>query len=116
MAIYWTVEILRAQYEVLRHSLPFKRWGLPHADWVEFHVGMNPSVRGEWSYDRVKKRHIICISNPTCQTFPTMIRTMMHEMCHMRQHMLGERSEHGRVFNLLADQVCKRHGFERGMF
>jgi hypothetical protein len=37
-------------------------------------------------------------------------------MCHIRQHMLGERSEHGRIFNQLADQVCKRHGFERGMF
>lgn len=112
--LHWTVPQLRGQYEVLRHMPPFKRWGLPPGDEVVFHVTRSKDTRGEWS--RINGLHLIRISNVVCRTVPRMIETMQHEMCHIRQWELGERSEHGRIFNKLADQVCKIHGWERGMF
>lgn len=114
MQLIWTVEQLRAQYEVLWHMRPFHRWRLPHGDEVVFHVTRQKDTRGEWS--RINGHHLIRISCIVCRTVPRMVETMQHEMCHIRQWELGERSEHGAIFEKLADQVCKIHGWERGMF
>lgn len=112
--LHWSVPVLRAQYEVIRHMRPFTSWRLPAGDDVEFEVLKMRDTRGEWM--RRDGHHVIRISNSVCRTVPRMIETMMHEICHIRQYDLGERSEHGAIFNQLADQVCKIHGWERGMF
>lgn len=112
----WTTQNLEDAYELLRATRPFKRWCLPHADEVEFRLINHKDIRGDWCFEN--GRHVIRISQRVCHALPTMIRTIAHEMCHMRQYELGDkRSEHGAVFERLADQVCREHkDFERGMF
>lgn len=115
MPLFWDIEILRVTYLRLTLTKPFKRWKLPPAEEVEFHIITNRNIRGDWSFD--KGRHIIRISNHVIHTTRMLDATVAHEMCHMRQHALGaRRQEHGKVFERLADQVCRHHEYERGMF
>lgn len=114
MALFWDIEILRVTYLRLQLTKPFKRWRLPSAEEVVFHIIANKTIRGDWSFEG--GRHKIRISNHVIHTTRMLDATMAHEMCHIRQHELGDRSEHGKIFLKLADQVCRHHEYERGMF
>jgi len=108
-----TPDMIAAAYELLRTTPPFRRWGLPEADDVGFYVIAAKGDHGShWTADFA---HHIAINK--CHTqLPSLLNCVAHEMCHMRQFILGEKSYHGPVFKRLADQVCRHHGFDRGMF
>ena len=111
-----TPDIAEAIYELLRLTPPFKSWRLPHADDIEFHI-TNHDDRHADSTSTAKKGHRIRVSNNICHSLRSATEAVAHEMCHIRQWCLGARREnHGPVFNRLADQVCRAHGFERGTF
>lgn len=111
-----TPEVVEAIYELLRLTAPFKSWRLPHADDISFHVTGHTDRHAD-STCTVKKGHTIRVSSAICHTLRSTIEAVAHEMCHLRQWSLGARREnHGPVFNKLASQVCKAHGFERGTF
>jgi predicted SprT family Zn-dependent metalloprotease len=42
----------------------------------------------------------------------TLLATMAHEMCHLRQEMLGDRGHHTARFRRMAERVCRVHGFD----
>lgn len=121
MAIHITPELVELSYERLRASPPFKKWNLPHADDVEFHVTRDEQEFGALCYETDKrkgKRPRINVSCVLVRTLDKLDETLAHEMCHMRELNLGVRSNiaHGRAFNRLADKVCAIHGFRRGTF
>lgn len=108
-----TPDLVEAMYELLRSTRPFRRWKLPHADEVEFHVIASPRFYADHCIDR---RHILRISATRVSSLATLVPTLAHEMIHMRQAGLKARDVHGRTFQKMADQVCREHGFDRGAF
>lgn len=105
-------------YTFLRGMPPFKRWGLPEADDVEFRVAEIPGCYGYLCFNVKTKTYIVEIS---CQHIPTigkLLSTVAHEMCHIRQHMLEKHRPvaHGPKFKRLAAQVCRAHGFDQATF
>lgn len=121
MALHITPDIVEASYERLRMTAPFKRWKLPHADDVEFHVTRDEKEFGALCYDTDRRKGVQRRINVSCvlvRTLDKLDEVLAHEMCHMRELDLGVRSSiaHGGAFNRLADQVCAVHGFKRGAF
>lgn len=109
-----TRELLSISYERFRLTLPFRLWNLPHANDVIFRVLKTKAHQGDHCLENGK--HQIRLSSSRHKTLHAMDMTLAHEMCHMRADSQGERSEHGRLFNIAADQVCRYHGFDRGQF
>lgn len=110
-----TPEICRAAYDYLIVTLPFRRWQLPKVTEVEFQVVGNKAYMGACFQDKP----IIRISQPRITTTQCLIETMAHEMCHMRQHLIGQKTDslnHGKKWKKLAEQVCRYHGFNKDYF
>ena len=115
MSIRITTDTLEQAYELLKFTEPFKRWKLPHLDEVVFSVfgGRN---RGEFYVENGTP--VIGVSDKCHHTLEEMLKTLAHEMCHLREHQLGVRRDvqHGKLFNEYADKVCKAHQWDRGAF
>lgn len=110
-----TPDVLRACYNFLSETLPFRNWNLPDGDDVEFVVVRDPSLFG-W-YSPINGRHRIGISETTVGHTDTLIRTMAHEMVHVHEHCSGPcRDGHSRAFRKWAALVCKHHGFDPRAF
>lgn len=118
MGLHITPEIMENTYELLRISTPaFKK--LPHADEVEFQVVHMRKRQDQADHCYNGIRHIIRISLDKHKTLASLTMTMAHEMCHMREYQRGFRRVdvmHGRLFNSIANAVCRHHGFDRGQF
>lgn len=118
--LHLTPDILESLYETLRLTPPFRRWKLPEADEVEFHcVALGSTAyEDQADYHWNGTRHVIRVSPARHHTLPAALVTVAHEMVHMREEILGVRSDvkHGASFHKLADQVCRAHGFDRGQF
>jgi hypothetical protein len=41
-----------------------------------------------------------------------LLATLAHEMCHLRQEMIGDRGHHSAGFAKMAQRVCRAHGFD----
>jgi phage terminase large subunit len=46
----------------------------------------------------------------------TLLATMAHEMCHLRQELTGDRGHHTVAFKRMAARVCRAHGFDLKTF
>ena len=114
MSLSMTPRMLEAAYEYLRTTPPFRGWGLPDGDMVEFWVSRSLSHYGlyEWTGDT----HRIRISNRIANSTPRLIVTMAHEMIHEKQMIMVNGVDHGVWFQRMADRVCKIHGFDRETF
>lgn len=110
--------MLEAVYEMLKTTRPFKRWKLPHANEVEFHVVNKLKSGGKADYFFDGETHIIRIEANCHTTLPEIIETMAHEMCHEKQEISWpqDKSHHGRRFKKLAAQVCRYHEFDLKTF
>lgn len=117
MSIKITVEVVEHVYDLLRQTAPFDRWNLPYAEEIGFAITRDRNNRGEFYVD-VLKVPFISVNQKFHHTLDELIRTVAHEMCHLRDHLSGSRADvsHGRSFNSLADTVCKHHNFDRGAF
>lgn len=114
--MHLTPDILADAYELLRATPPFKRWKLPHADDVEFHVIKKPGpllADYMWGlYSDGRRTHRIRVTALN-KTLTSVLASMAHEMVHMRQRFMGtDYTSHGRVFRKLAAQVCRLHGYK----
>ena len=114
--LHITPEMIEAAYVFLLTTMPFRRWNLPAADLVVFSVSRHKDKRGDWCMQ--DRAHVIRISAATITRLPSLIETVAHEMCHMRDKIEGGRNDiaHGRNFRRLAKQVCRYHGFEESLF
>lgn len=105
-----TPEILAAAYNYLRSTPPFCRWDLPEGQWVRFHIDRSPNNRatcwndGNWHIKMSERLH--------SHTYSVM-QTMAHEMCHMKD--TGP-AHHGKEFHRIVNLVCRHHGFDPAAF
>lgn len=125
--IYPTPEMCRAAYEFFRTTLPYRRWRLPDAEQVVFKITDSGKIMGSVYYPSGKGQKIrprMEISERLNFCTDLLIRTIAHEMCHLRQfqldgwHIVDPDKEygHGEDFKKLAKLVCRRHGFNPKTF
>lgn len=121
MGFHLTPAMVETAYELLRMTPPFNRWKLPHADDLAFEVTGHEDRFGSFHFDVDNPgKERLTVSAVHVKSLDLLQRTLAHEMCHIREWRLSpakaQRANHGKLYNRLADQVCKRHGFERGTF
>lgn len=112
--MHLTPEMLERAYDYLRSTPPFKRWGLPRGDEVEFHVNYAAKVRGDCR--EARDRHIIRLSARNIGRTESLMAVMAHEMTHIHCDRKGIKAAHGRDFLKYAAQVCREHGFDEKLF
>lgn len=109
-----TADLLRASYDFLRHTPPFKKWKLPPGEVVEFIATRSNTVSGDHLlHDGI---HRIRISSKKVGATDTLIALMAHEMVHVKCDRDGITSEHGAEFQRCAKSVCKYHGWDLANF
>lgn len=116
MGIKITLPTVEAVYELLRTTKPFAGWKLPSSGDIGFAIIRNRKDRGEFYVNNGVP--YIGVSDVYHQTLDELMRTVAHEMCHLREQLHGTRKDihHGAYFNKSADAVCKAHQFDRGAF
>lgn len=114
MSLRLTPDKLVAAYEFLRATEPFRGWGLPNGDEVGFAVVRDPGMFADFGMENGVP--MIRVSEARNGHTVTLLATLAHEMCHLRQEMTGDRSHHGARFRRMAAQVCRAHGFDRKTF
>lgn len=117
MSLHITPGILVKIYELLKLTPPFNRWDLPHSDDIEFHATtISENAQGEYFFKN--GRHVLRVNPQRHKTLFSAIFTLAHEVCHLREYVLGHRKtgRHGWMFNKLANSVCQRHVWDRGQF
>lgn len=121
MTLPLTKEILRAAYDYLASTPPFKRWNLPEGEDVDFkliHVkGSLAPLRWAW-YAKVNGKHTIAISAARTGYTQSLMVLLAHEMIHLHEQQSGmaTANQHTKVFWKLAARVCKIHGFDPKSF
>lgn len=108
-----TPDVLRAAYEFLKVTEPFRRWALPPSEYVKFVVSRSKKVHGD--YVVLPNCHRIRISERLHGHTLTLIHTMAHEMVHLRQTQHGtcsSKSEHNADFKRQWSIVCRHHGLD----
>lgn len=109
-----TPDVLRAAYELLDETEPFKSWNLPPAEDINFEIVRSKKRLGRCHCDLSPLK--IEISTLYHFYLPSVLLTMAHEMVHVHMHQQGMGYTHGRAFKALRDQVCAVHGFDPGQF
>ncbi|HET7084601.1 MAG TPA: SprT-like domain-containing protein [Rhizomicrobium sp.] len=87
---------------------------MPESDSVGFHVVRDPKMYADFMVERGQP--IIRVSESCVGHTATLLEKMAHELCHLRQHLIGARDAHGKTFKSMARQVCKAHGFDPKTF
>jgi hypothetical protein len=114
MSLRLTPDMLAAAYEFLRTTAPFRGWKLPDSDALGFSVVRDPKMFADFGME--KGIPIIRVSEAKNGFTITLLASVAHEMCHLRQAMIGDKSHHGAKFKRMAAQVCRAHGFDLKMF
>lgn len=101
---------LAAIYEMLSEFEPFKSWKMPPSKDVEFHVYRAKDCYGEYSPDP----HSITLSSEKNGFLETAIRTMAHEMIHLKLYVMGRKNwdKHEKNFVQMAHKVSINMGFD----
>lgn len=117
MTLPLTPDVLRANYDFLNATEPFRRWNLPDGEDVDFRVTRSPENAGRhWVEDG---RHVIEVSSRLIGYTQSLCCVMAHEMIHVHErHTRGASScgEHGAAFKKWAEMVCRHHGFDPKSF
>ncbi len=120
MTLPLTPETLAAAYDFLRTTPPFNGWGLPEPEEVKFRVSKNKRDYGSYRWDG--ERHVVTLSENLIGYSGTLFRYLSHEMVHLHLEETGMESRtggqdtHNGAFRILADEVCKVHGFDPKAF
>jgi hypothetical protein len=114
MTLPITPDLLRASYDFLRETPPFKRWGLPHGENVVFKVTRSRKTQGD--HLLLNDVHTIRVSCVKVGYVAGLLALMAHEMVHAACGLKGVRSEHGAEFRKRAAMVCRYHGFDPAEF
>jgi len=113
VGLHLTPPILEAAYELLRATLPFRRWKLPPGEEVAFKVTLTSSYSGATT---IAGGFRIELSAHRHGRLSHVITTMAHEMIHVYEGLHGVRSHHGAGFMRAAMLVCRYHGFDPKQF
>jgi len=109
-----TPDMLASAYDFLRTTAPFRGWKLPDSDDVSFHVVRDPKMFADFGMENGQP--VIRVSEAKNGHVATLLSTMAHEMCHLRQQLIGDRGHHTAAFKRMAASVCRAHGFDLKTF
>lgn len=110
MTLRLTPDMLAAAYDFLCTTAPFKGWRLPESDGVGFCVVADPNMYADFGVENGIP--VIRVSEAKNGHTATLLATMAHEMCHLRQELIGDRGHHTAAFKRMAARVCRAHGFD----
>lgn len=110
MTLRLTPELLASAYEFLSETDPFIKWGMPSTDDVTFKVVRTTRWHGDC--EQSGDKFVLRASQGTNGHTMTLLGTLAHEMIHIRQFLLKDSGSHNALFDRLAGQVCKHHGFD----
>jgi len=110
MPLRLTPDLLAAGYDFLRETQPFKGWKLPPSDEVGFSVVRDPTYFADCGMENGMP--VIRVSEAKNGHTATVLATLAHEMCHIRQFAAGDSGNHNEMFRRLARAVCRAHGFD----
>ena len=97
---------------MLRVLKPFSGWSLPTIDDVKFVVSSDTDCLGTYVFDDELEKHIITISKEKNGHLETVIKTMAHEMIHMKRYKSSHWDKHDQVFRQYATKVAIELGFD----
>jgi len=105
-----TPQTVQAIYEMLIQVPPFNKWNLPPSSKVNFEVRNDPDCYGEYE----PEPHTIRISYAKLSWVDHTIRTVAHELCHMRLYIRGSKSwdKHDAQFTKLSHRVATQLGYD----
>lgn len=105
-----TSALIQTTYEYLLQMKPFNKWKLPPSCEIEFKAINAKDVMGTFEPDP----HVISISKAKHDHLDTVLKTMAHEMCHLKLFIDGSNKYelHDKNFNKLSKQVAKEFGFD----
>lgn len=102
-------DTLKATYEFLVKLNPFNKWNLPDSSQVIFKVINDDEVLGLYE----PEPDCISISKARHDHLDTIIKTMAHEMCHLKLYLNNKTYEqHNSQFKKLTKQVAIQFGFD----
>jgi len=110
MSLHMTPELLEQTYILCAETPPIKGWNIPDPDEIIFKVLSTKERLGHFRAGVNGGLHEIAVSNSNVGTLDMLIRTMLHEICHLEDfRRTGCGTNHGRGFTSLAKEVCKHH-------
>ena len=89
---------------------PFNTWNLPNTALINFVVTNEEDAYGTYVYD--DDIHIITISKAKCSHFETILKTLAHEMIHMKRYKTKAWDQHDAVFRRYAKSIANEFGFD----
>lgn len=108
----FTSSSLRSIYIMLRNLAPFKNWSMPDEKNMIFVASNDTDAMGTYIYDEELERHVMTISKQKNGHLDTVIKTMAHEMIHLRRWKTSGWDKHDDVFRKYATQVANELGFD----
>lgn len=106
MTLRLTPDLIRAAYDLLGETEPFKKWNLPDSDEIRFRVYRS----GDYGLFQTDGPDMtMSVSEKMVGNMTTLIATVAHEKIHVYQHIAGMPMDHGVGFKKLAALVCKHH-------
>ena len=103
---------LASIYLMLRTFKPFCGWHLPEISSIEFKVTNEIDVMGTYIFCDLTDKHQITISRARNGHLSTVIRTLAHEMIHLKRANTSKWDKHDAVFRKLAAQISNELGFD----
>jgi len=107
-----TASKLQAIYVMLTNLRPFDAWKLPHTNEILFQVTNELDAMGTYVFDDLQEKHVLTISKAKNAHLETVIRTMAHEMIHMKRGKTKRWDKHDQVFRNHARRIALELGFD----
>jgi trehalose-6-phosphate synthase len=87
---------------------------MPLPEEIKFVVNADPERMGTYMYEPDSETfcHELTISREHHSHLATVIRTLAHEMIHMRRHKTSRWDQHDAVFRRYAHQIAQELGFD----
>lgn len=115
MTLPLTKTVLRACYDFLNETQPFRKWNLPDGEDVSFRVVRD---RSSYAWLETKRRRVptIAVSSENIGHTFSLLEAMAHEMGHMHQYRTGMPLTHGAEWQKIKAEICRYHGFDPKKF
>jgi len=105
-----TSKTLEAMYIMLCQIKPFNHWEMPNTACIKFNVTSEEDAYGTYIFE--DDMHLITISKAKCSHFETILKTLAHEMIHMKRYRNKNWDKHDAVFRRYATAVADEFGFD----
>lgn len=105
-----TPKQLESMYLHLCQFKPFNKWDLPNTAEIEFIVVNDDTAYGTYVYE--DDIHTITVSSAKCSHYETWLKTLAHEMIHMKRYKTSGWDKHDAVFRRYAKQISDEFGFD----